>query len=183
MIGVWTAQLRAAIFALAGGLGAVTLGWTVSANTEMPATALPPRTGEMLLPQMPPRNLAPNFQAIVERPLFSQSRRPTPPKVAVEEPKTQAAPAPPPPPLAATLIGIIISPDVKSAVVRLSSGKSVTVVEGGSIEGWELHRVAPDLAQFQYRDANLDLSFPVHQSSPTQAARTAAPGALVRRRQ
>lgn len=182
MIVVWTAQLRA-VLALAGGLSAITLGWAVSANPEMPASSLPPRTGETLLPQMPLRNLASEFQAIVERPLFSQSRRPTPPKIAAAEPKIQAASVPPPPPFGGTLIGIIISPDFKSAVVRLSSGKSVTVAEGGSIDGWELKRVEPDLAQFQHKDVNLDLSFPVHQTSPAQVARTAAPGALVRRRQ
>ena len=81
MIVVWSAQLRA-VLSLAGGLGAITLGWAVSANTEMPASTLPPKVGETLLPQMPPRNMASSFQAIVERPLFSQSMRPTPPKVA-----------------------------------------------------------------------------------------------------
>ncbi|KJC43921.1 hypothetical protein UB31_22255 [Bradyrhizobium sp. LTSP849] len=65
----------------------------------------------------------------------------------------------------------------------MSSGKSVTVIEGGSIDGWELRRIEPDLAQFRYKDAYLELSFPTHQTSPAQIARTAAPGALVRRRQ
>ncbi|MDH2352290.1 hypothetical protein QCM80_16765 [Bradyrhizobium sp. SSUT112] len=183
MIMAWIGQVRAVAFALAGGLGAITLGWAVSANTETPASPLLPGSSAAVFPQMPSRNLTSNFEAIVERPLFLQTRRPTPPKRPAAEPQAQTSPIPPPPPLAATLLGIIISPDVKSAVIRLSSGKSVTVIEGGSIDGWELKRIEPDLAQFRYRDANLELSFPIHQSSPSQVARTAPPGALVRRRQ
>lgn len=179
----WSAPIRLAVFTLAGGFGAIALGWAVSANTEALAPTFPPKASAAILPQMPSRKLTSNFEAIVERPLFSQTRRPTPPKLAAAEPQAQASPALPPPPLAATLLGIIISPDVKSAVVRMSSGKSVTVIEGGSIDGWELKRIEPDLAQFRYNDAYLELSFPVHQTSPSQIARTGAPGTLVRRRQ
>lgn len=183
MIVAWTAPIRVAVFTLAGGIGAVTLGWTVSANTETRASILPLQTSARPLPQMPSRKPTSNFDAIVERPLFSPTRRPTPPKQAAAKPQALTAPAPPPPPLAATLLGIIIAPDVRSAVVRMSSGRSVTVVEGGSIEGWELKRVEPEYAQFRYNDAYLELSFPVHQASPGQIARAAAPGTLVRRRQ
>lgn len=183
MIVAWTVPVRAAVFTLAGGFGAITLGWAVSANTETPASTLPPMTSAALLPQMPFRTLTSNFDAIVERPLFSQARRPTPPKPPPSEPQPQAAPASPPPPLAATLLGIIISPGMKSAVIRLSNGKSVTVIEGDSIDGWELKQVEPDLAQFRYNGASVELSFPIHQTSPAQVARTTAPGALVRRRQ
>jgi len=128
---------------------------------------------------MPSRTLASNFEAIAERPLFSQTRRPAPPKPppAATEIKQE-----PPPPLAATLLGIVISPSARSAVVRLTRGKTVTVAEGEFVDGWELKRVMPDLARFQYKTATAELSFPIHQALASQTSSSNAPGALVRRR-
>jgi hypothetical protein len=177
---VLTRSMRIAVSVFTLVIGAMVLGWAVSADSETPALPVFPPAVLSPVPKMPSRTLASNFEAIVERPLFSQTRKPAPPKPppAAAEIKQE----PPPPPLAGTLLGIVISPSVRSAVVRLTGGKTVTVAEGEFVDGWELKRVMPDLAQFQNNAATVELSFPIHQALASQANPSAAQGALVRRK-
>jgi hypothetical protein len=71
---------------------------------------------------------------------------------------------------------------VRSVVMRLTTGKSVIVTEGGSVDGWQLKQVTPDVARFQNKGATTELSFPVHQASAARTIASAAQSALVRRR-
>ncbi|MBI5321179.1 MAG: hypothetical protein HZB49_17150 [Bradyrhizobium sp.] len=170
------------VLAAGFGLASAAVVWTVTAEEDTSATSLAPRAPATPISTTPPKKLASNFEAIVARPLFLETRRPIPPKpapaVSSSQPEAIATP-----PLAATLLGVIVSPNVKSAVVRLASGKSVTVAEGETIEGWKLKRVTPESVRFERNTAVAELTFPVRQASSGRASPASVPGALVRRRQ
>jgi hypothetical protein len=123
-----------------------------------------PAAGNRMLPP------AAAFAAIAQRPLFLPSRRPepaTPPlPVQAERPAQPAAP----PALSATLVGVLLSPSGRSAIVRLADGKSATVPEGGTIQGWTLEQVSPDGVLFVWGATRIDLAFPTHQAGPSPGA-------------
>ncbi len=86
------------------------------------------------------------FSEVVERPLFSTDRRPfepPPPKAAAEQSrKTPRAPVPPP---QLSLVGVVITPQHRSAL--LWDEKQSTFVRakpGMEVSGWELANVAAD---------------------------------------
>ena len=91
------------------------------------------------LPALPPEsqfNTLPieNFQAILERPIFSPSRRPP----SVELPATTGD-------VAFVLKGILIDEDERTALFRSKrSDKLVRLGEGDKIEGWTLVRIEAD---------------------------------------
>lgn len=142
--------------------------------TEAPAVVAAPRAHRRLDP-------AATFTTIVERPLFSPSRRPAQPspQPVLLQAKTEQVSAPP---LSATLIGVFMSPAVNSAMVRLPNGKTTSVNEGESVDGWILKRVTADLAQFQSGTAVVDLAFPLFETSGSVSTVPNMPGSPVRRR-
>lgn len=86
------------------------------------------------------------FLAMLDRPLFSPSRRPPPP------PPVAAAEAPPPPPdyLAdAVLTGVYIGEDGKSGgVIIRFNGKDKSLPLQGLLDGWTLSSVADNRVYF-----------------------------------
>jgi hypothetical protein len=122
------------------------------------------------------------FAAIVQRPLFLPGRKPepeiAPPRIVAEVPVQPLAL----PPLSATLVGVLMSPDGSSVILRLDDGKTATLREGGIIQGWTLKQIAPDRVSFLLGSTNLDLAFPTHQASPTASSTPAQSVAAVRRR-
>ena len=172
-------NMRSAALAASLGIGAMLLAWAVSAEGEVSGLAMTSRLAALAIPKMPAKTAMANFEAIVARPLFLEARRPALPKPAVAAADQQEAPTPS---FAATLLGVIVSPSVKSAIVRLASGKSVAVAEGETVEGWQLKRVTPEAAEFQQRTATTELTFPVRQAFAGPASPAAGLSALVRRR-
>ncbi len=167
---------------LLGG-GSIAFGWLVSTADEMPFLKPAQRATPPIIPKMPAQKLTSDFKAIVERPLFSQTRRPSPPPEPAP-PAIAAKQEAPAAPLAATLIGILISPDIRSAVLRMADGKNVTIMEGDSVDGWKLSEVLPDIARFKHVTTTIELSFPVLQQSPAKIAQPSILAATpVRRRQ
>ena len=77
------------------------------------------------------------FAEIVERPLFTQSRRPAPKKdTRVAEAAVK--------PETFELIGVIISPAGRMALLRaLATSEIVRAVEGQNVGGWEVHTIKP----------------------------------------
>ncbi len=97
--------------------------------TAVPTTlpALPPEPQFSMLP-------IEDFQAILERPIFSPSRRPP----SVELPATTGD-------VAFVLKGILIDEDERTALFRSKrSDKLVRLGEGDKIEGWTLVRIEAD---------------------------------------
>jgi type II secretory pathway component PulC len=171
------------VFLVASALtgGAIAFGWLAFAENEAPFLKPAAQATPLVVPKMPPRRATSDFEAIVKRPLFSETRRPSsPPEPAPTPiPSKQEAPAVP---LAATLIGIVISPDTRTAVLRMGDGKNVTVAEGESVDGWKLSQVMPEAVRFQHVATTIELSFPIPQPPTNPTRSSALPVAPVRRR-
>jgi hypothetical protein len=169
------------MFALAVSCGSSAFAWFAFPEGDASLPQPAPRLAPPALPRMPSRTLASNFDAIARRPLFAQTRKPSPPPEAAPQP-VPAKPEVPTIPLAATLIGIVMSPDLRSAVLRMPNGKNITVAEGDSVDGWKLSEVLPDAARFKNVAATVELSFPVSPPSANSTRSSALPAVPVRRR-
>jgi hypothetical protein len=78
------------------------------------------------------------FLEIVERPIFSQSRRPA---AEAEVPVVQA----PPPTLDYELAGVVIWETQRIALVRPLKGTEITqVAVGGALSGWDVVAIEPE---------------------------------------
>ncbi len=127
-------------------------------STAVPTTlsALPPEPQFSMLP-------IEDFQAILERPIFSPGRRP-PPVGSVELSATTGD-------VSFVLKGILIDADERTALFRSKrSDKLVRLGEGDKIEGWTLVRIEADqviLASGEIEKA-LELTF----DPPTPTKRT-----------
>jgi type II secretory pathway component PulC len=130
---------------------------------------------------MPVRTFDAKYEASIDRPLFFQTRRPAPAKPSQVSAPEQ--PEPPAKPLNATLVGVAISPEKRMVVIKLATGKNVTLAEGEALDGWQLTRVKPELAEFHNKTATAELTFPFRPTSAAQPVATAAPTTLLRRRQ
>ena len=133
---------------------------------------------------------AADYAAIAERPLFQPSRRPaTPPapkaaqvvaEAVVTQPAAPPAPAVPPPVLVpVTLLAVVISDNKREAVFGLAGGKSSTLAEGESLDGWTLASVLPDRVVFRLAAIEKEVTFPVGQSTakpaPSKLAKNPTP--------
>jgi hypothetical protein len=86
------------------------------------------------------------FAEIVERPLFTQSRRPAPKKDTKE---AEAAVKPE----TFELVGVIISPAGRMALLRaLATSEIVRAVEGQNVGGWEVRTIKPTQIVLQQGD-------------------------------
>lgn len=91
-----------------------------------------------------------SFAAIVERPVFSPSRRP-----AVMRKQETAEPVAE---LDFRLQGVIVSDAVRMAILSRPGGQSVIrLLEGENYQGWELVTVAPAYAIFRHQGSLIQL--------------------------
>ena len=134
----WIAPRQAAEFAPARGSP------PDAALSSRPSSAAPPRT----------------YAAIAEHPLFYPSRQPWAPPPAIE-------PKPPPPkagpsPLASyTLVGIAITNANRVALLKSSTtAKTVTLMEGGELDGWTLREISRERLRFESGGAIHEMRFP-----------------------
>ena len=114
------------------------------------------------------------YQQMVERPLFLESRRPPPPKS--EEPPP---PEPPPPPEKATpvtfkVMGILSTPEGRMALIADTKGKYKRLKLKDSLDGWQIADIKPDRLLIQQGPFKEDLSLlkkrpPGAAQTPTQA--------------
>jgi hypothetical protein len=106
------------------------------ANGDL-ATLTPVAAGAIVLPDLSeqaPADAA-ALGATLERPLFSPARRPAPAPAAAES-VDAASPA-------SQLVAVAIGPDRSAAILRLTSGKTLVLLQGEQIDGWVLSEVAP----------------------------------------
>ncbi len=124
------------------------------------------------LPAEPSFAMAPAaiFSAILERPIFSPTRRPPPEGTATIESAD--------PELDVTLVGIIISAEERIALVKPKDGsRFVRLSEGDSLQGWILESIEPDRITFQRGEIeeHFELSYeepPPVQKPPRRRRRT-----------
>ncbi len=119
------------------------------------AGATPPLAA---LPDQPRFTMAPaeDFTTILERPLFSPTRRPPAQGVA--------AAAAPEPELQVTLVGVIISSEEQIAIVRLNDAdRFARLSVGDSFQGWTLDSIEPRRITFRRGDLeeHIELSYDV----------------------
>lgn len=114
--------------------------------------------GEASLPEfggveLPPPPLA-DLSAMMERPLFMDTRR-------MPEPE-EAAPPPPPTPLRLKLLGVAISGGSRVALFRNTSSKLLLqLAEGDSHDGWTLDAVDSKSARFSRGEQQTELPLEV----------------------
>jgi hypothetical protein len=134
-----------------------------SSNGETPAVApLPPDP----IFALPP---AEDFAAIVERPVFSPSRRPLAAPAPVIDQGGDFV-----------LVGIVISDGKPFALVRPQPGAPpVRVDEGGSIAGWTAEAILADMVRFRRGEATieLDLAYDAPGLGPPAPPQLVAPAA------
>jgi type II secretory pathway component PulC len=64
------------------------------------------------------------------------------------------------------LVGVVTSADQRIALLRGGNGKTVTLSEGQSLDGWILHTIQPGHVRVTTDGAAYDLVFPVTTGSP-----------------
>ncbi len=138
----------------------------VQAGMEAPGPA-PSGGGEIpplaALPAQPYYAMAPveDFSAILERPLFSPSRRPPEQGVAaVPAPESQ---------LQVTLVGVIISSEEQIAIVRLTdASRFARLSVGDSLQGWILDLIEPNRITFRRGDVEETIELTYNVPPPVQ---------------
>src|SRR3954452_11539538 len=126
------ARLPAAFFALV--FWSVVVPGAVAQLQDRSAAAPPNPVAAQSLEQL---------STIVDRPLFSPSRRPPAPPPA-PPPIVQAAepPAPPPPPPNLVLFGVVMDGESARAVVRSGADKKMVRAQiGDEIDGWKVSQI------------------------------------------
>lgn len=94
------------------------------------------------------------FSETVERPLFMETRRPSPPALPGPVKKSE-----PPAPVTFQLMGVLESPRGRLALIADSKGKYRKLREKDSIDGWEIIQIRTDRIQLQNQgmEENLNL--------------------------
>ncbi|HTO85830.1 MAG TPA: hypothetical protein VMQ73_26660 [Methylomirabilota bacterium] len=124
---------------------------------EPVAIDAPPAAATVAVPAATDAPIAPptpaSFAAILERPLFSPTRRPPAAAPAPAPTPEAAAPAPPAPPIDFSLTGIVISDGSRVALVQMQGDNHVVhVAEGGEVDGWKAVTIEPERAVFRRGD-------------------------------
>lgn len=161
-----TRRLTLSLFALGCSATATLCLATSGRQTEVyPAAGMPSFT----VTRQAAIDAVEAFSVITERPLFSPSRRPNAPREAAPVSMPQpVAPVPLAPP-AATLVGILLSPEGGAAVLRLADGKSSSLTRGDRLGEWVLVEIEPDRIVLTSGGERHELTFPTPQRSASPA--------------
>ena len=147
------------------------LAWTVYREIQLGA----PEPAEVAGGQVPPLPdlpaepsfvMAPaeSFSAILERPLFSPTRRP-PAEGTVTLESAE-------PELEVTVVGIIISSEEQIAIIKpKGESRFVRLSEGDSFQGWTLETIEPDRITFQRGDIEEHIELTYDEPPPVQKPR------------
>ena len=109
-----------------------------------------------------------SLSATRERPLFSPSRRPPPVAAdasAVEAAAPQLSPSPRP-----SLLGTVIGPSDRIAVIAHGAEPPVSLRVGETARGWTLRAVGPRSATFEGSGRTLTLGLPSAAPSPVEVS-------------
>jgi hypothetical protein len=106
-----------------------------------------------------------DYQEIVDRPLFYETRRPPSPEVpevaVQEEPEEEQ-------PLALTLIGVMVTPDAKVALVQNDDTNKVERLKlGDEIGGWEVQFIDSDNVVINKSDETKELALLRNKRKPS----------------
>lgn len=157
------------------GAAALALGAVVvDALRSPPRPPSAPGDFAVQLPQLPPPPVAAlppvtELSETVRRPLFDPDRRPPPAPAA---PAQASAPPAPPPPLKVNLIGVIMGPSERLALVASPSERQARALrEGDAIDGWRVEAITARSVLFTHRDSRREIALdPKKQPPPSTAA-------------
>jgi hypothetical protein len=146
-------------------------------DAAVPMPAAKPAAGAATLPAaqtMAAIALDPAQQAIVlERPLFSPTRRPPPPPPPPSSATAAGGGAgtkpsvPQPPPMNFTLVGIVRDPASSQALLQPTNGKPVLSLRAGqALDGWMLVSIGIDSASFRNGAAVRELVLDFRHAAP-----------------
>jgi general secretion pathway protein N len=152
------------------------LGGRYSLHPDDPSQ-VPPLPAVDLSRAQNPLGPLPDYAVVGERPLFNADRRPLPP------PESAAAPAdaaPPPVPLDVVLTSVVISGDIRIAIVQdKKTNKSQSVKVGNALAGeqanWKLIELGPRKAVFEGPTGRSEAELRVFDGSGGEAPTAAAP--------
>lgn len=120
----------------------------------------------------------PHFAEITQRPLFSEDRRPIP----LDQEQDDGKPEAPPVPLQVQLTGVIITPDLKMALLKdRMTNKDVNLKEGMPLPGqqatWLLVEIDPRKVVFKNEQDDIsEVELSVSKTNGPPSPRIAAPG-------
>lgn len=139
--------------------------WDQGAEQTLPATAGADRSGSATKTlsehKVVQRYSADSFAETVERPLFSQSRRPPPPELVEEAADRPTAID------KLVLTGIVSGPDLKIAILLNGEDqKELRLQEGEDIGGWRLAKFEGDAVTFSQNGRSRE--FPLYRERPVQ---------------
>jgi hypothetical protein len=153
--------------------GCLILAWNVWHQLTIPIKAIPSAvdvSGEPANPSLPPA--APpvfsppareQFSAVVERPLFTSTRRPPPPAATPVTAPEKAS--------TVVLVGILHSAAGRVALLaEAGDTKPRRVIEGERFGGWDVNRIDPHQVVLRQGDREQQLDF-VWTSKPPPGAR------------
>lgn len=107
------------------------------------------------------------YDAIIQRPLFSQTRRPFVPPTIQEPSPIEAPPPRVEEPMPITLIAVIMHAHKRIAILRNDTNQKLSrLLEDESIDGWQLKELTPDSAQLVKGAEIMDLKLHVSRSKP-----------------
>ncbi len=157
-----------ALLALCAGLGwlvyqglqaAPPPGPVAATGGAPPLDALPEETVFV----MPPKQ---SFAAILERPLFSPTRRPPPEGIA--------SVAGPVPTLKIDVVGIVISEQEQFALILTENSKEVVRLSAGDeFQGWTLEEIEPERVTFRRGEIEEQIGLSFDRPPPVQPKRRA----------
>ena len=93
------------------------------------------------------------FAQLVERPLFMETRRPSPPLPPGPPAKTE-----PPAPVTFKLMGVLETPEGRMALIADAKGKYKRFKLNELVDGWEIASIKPDRLILQNAGTNEDLA-------------------------
>lgn len=147
--------------ALLGGLAlvlslAVAVEWTVLARHRRQNLQAPPaKTAPLPEPEVGEEDFElpalDDYEQMAERPLFMENRRPG------SEVAETAAPPPPPTPMNLKLMGIVLAPEGKTALLVDGKGKYKRLKAQDALDGWVLVELGADRVTMQQGDKREDL--------------------------
>lgn len=109
----------------------------------------------------------PNYENLLERPLFYPERRPPDP-----DPEPEAPPPPPPPPPPPdeelTLIGVVVMPEGMRALIKEDASREVRRLgPGDNVASWRLEEVAAQQVRLTQGERSRVLSLERNRRQPT----------------
>ncbi len=108
------------------------------------------------------------FAQLAERPLFMETRRPSPPL-----PPGPALQSAPPPPVTFKLMGVLETPEGRMALIADAKGKYKRIKSKDMVEGWEISAIEPNHLVLGSSGASEDLNLlkkkpkGAHRGAPT----------------